>query len=148
MTVLPLSPSLYDRDYALWIEDTLTHLRNRDGTSLDWQNLVEEMDALGKSQKREIESRLRVLLTHLLKRCYVPSPEDYRGWQNTIAEQRSELELLLKQSPSLKAYFLNVLPPAYAYADQRVRADYPHIPFPQVCPFELDMEIIGDRRFW
>lgn len=60
--------SLYDRDFALWLEDTAAKLKARDIHNLDWDNLVEEIEALGISQKHEVESRLKTILTHILKR--------------------------------------------------------------------------------
>jgi GH18 family chitinase len=97
--------SLYDGDFALWLEDVAAKLRSRDFDRLDIDNLVEEIESLGRSDKKKLKSRLVTLLAHLLKRLYIDSAYDNRGWEITIREQRKELLLLLEQSPSLRGYF-------------------------------------------
>ncbi len=67
-TLLTLLRQLYDEDFVGWVEATVTCLRERDTERLDWEGLIEEIEDLGKSSKRELESRLSVLLVHLLKR--------------------------------------------------------------------------------
>lgn len=96
---------LYEQDFALWIDDTVAKLKARNFEQIDLENLIEEIESLGRSEKRELENRLDVLFQHILKRVYVNSPNDYRGWRDTITEQRRQLKRLLKQSPSLKNYF-------------------------------------------
>ena len=91
MTQLKESRSLYERDTLLWIEDTVAKLKAQDFENIDLENLIEEIDELGKSQKKELKSRLLVLLEHLLKRLYVDSPNDFRGWEITIREQRQQI---------------------------------------------------------
>ena len=67
-----ISPwNLYDRDYLQWVDDTVNKLRIGDFANLDMDNLIEEIEDLGRSQKRELNSRLKMLLEHLLKRIYV-----------------------------------------------------------------------------
>jgi len=73
--------SLYDRDILLWVEDTVAKLKSGDFEHLDINNLIEEVESLGISQRNELSSRLLVLLEHLLKRLYVSLPDDYRGWE-------------------------------------------------------------------
>ena len=76
--------SLYEQDIVLWVEDTAAKLKARDFANVDLENLIEEVEDLGRSQKTELLSRLTRLLEHLLKRLYVNSPQDYRGWELTI----------------------------------------------------------------
>ena len=67
-----ISPwNLYDRDYLQWVDDTVNKLRIGYFVNLDMDNLIEEIEDLGWSQKRELNSRLKMLLEHLLKRIYV-----------------------------------------------------------------------------
>ena len=73
----------YDRDYALWIQEMVNHLSNRNCQALDWDNLIEEVKSLGKSEQRALRSYLTRLLEHLLKRCYVNLPEYNKGWKIT-----------------------------------------------------------------
>lgn len=72
-------PQLYDEDFVRWVEATVACLKRRDTDQLDWDGLIEEIEDLGKSARRELESRLNVLLGHLLKRSYVDFPDAYRG---------------------------------------------------------------------
>ncbi len=95
--------SLYDQDILLWVEDTVAKLKAGNFHDLDIVNLIQEVEALGSSQKRELLSRLIVLIEHLLKRLYVDSPYDYHGWERIIRTQRTELDILISQVPSLKS---------------------------------------------
>ncbi|MFM6518330.1 MAG: DUF29 family protein, partial [Microcystis panniformis] len=68
--------NLYDRDYQLWLENTINQLRRGDFQAVDWQNLLEELADLGKSERRALESLLTRLLEHLLKLTYWQSQRD------------------------------------------------------------------------
>ncbi|GFZ95577.1 DUF29 domain-containing protein [Okeania sp. KiyG1] len=68
---LPKIDTLYERDFLAWCEDTAAKLKDKDIENLDWENLIEEIETLGRSERRELNSRLTVLLTHILKRMYV-----------------------------------------------------------------------------
>lgn len=116
---------LYDRDLALWYADTVQQLKTGELSALDIDHLVEEIESLAGRDRRELKNRLKVLLAHLLKRLYVKSPKDYRGWEITIDEQREQLQDILDQSPSLQNYFINVFDEAWQLALKRVRKDYP-----------------------
>ena len=143
----PPSPG-YDQDFLLWLEDTAAKLKARDFEHLDLEALIEEVGSLGRSQRRELSSRLTRLLEHLLKRLYVTSPQDDRGWEQTIRHQRLELRLLLEDSPSLKGLWVDRLGKAWTEALALVRQDYPDTPFPDEWPFEADLEAMLDRPFW
>lgn len=150
-TPVPPSPaddSLYDRDILLWAEDTAAKLRRKDFESLDLENLIEEVDSLGISQRTALMSGLMVLLEHLLKRIYVDSAYDYNGWERTIRTQRSHLDLLLDGSPSLRTRWEESFAKAWKRALKTVRQDYPKTTFPEEWPFESDIEAILDREFW
>ncbi|NJP11841.1 MAG: DUF29 domain-containing protein [Leptolyngbyaceae cyanobacterium RU_5_1] len=139
---------LYDRDFVAWCDDTVAKLKAHDIEGLDFESLIEEIEGLAGRDRREVVSRLDVLLAHLLKRIYVVSPYDYRGWENTIAEQRRELYLLFKQSPSLKNYFVDVFEDAWRYALKRVRKDYPEVEFPDEWQFSREIAALLDEEFW
>jgi len=98
-----MTTSLYKKDILLWVEDTVNKLKNHDFTNLDIDNLIEEVESLGISQTKELISGLMILLEHLLKRLYVDLPYDYNGWERTIRNQRSEIDLLISQVPSLRS---------------------------------------------
>ena len=140
--------SLYEQDTLLWIEDTVTKLKAHDFANIDLENLIEEIDELGKSQKKELKSRLLVLLEHLLKRLYVDSPNDFRGWEITIREQRQQIEIEIDDSPSLKTLWQEVFDKVWPMALKGVRKDYPRTFFPDCWPFLQDLESILERDFW
>ncbi len=140
--------SLYERDILLWAEDTVAKLRARDFNNLDLDNLIEEIDELGRSRKKELKSHLLVLLEHLLKRLYVDSPNDYRGWEVTIREQRQQIELEIDDSPSLKTHWNEAFEKVWPLALKGVRKDYPKTYFPDFWPFSQDLESMLERDFW
>lgn len=148
MTQIIPQSKLYDRDFVAWCKDTVAKLKARDIDGLDFEHLIEEIEGLANRDRRELESRLRVLLAHLLKRLYINSPYDYNGWENTIEEQRSELEILLKHSPSLRNYFAEVFDDSWQYALKRVRKDYPQYQFPDEWQFSRDVEAMLSEEFW
>lgn len=106
-----MGESLCDRDMLLWVADTVAKLRRRDFAHLDLENLIAEVEDLGRSQRNAARSLLRRLLEHLLRRCYGPLPDCYRGWQREIRHFRNELQDLLADSPSLKQFLQDILPP-------------------------------------
>jgi Domain of unknown function DUF29 len=97
---------LYEADFVRWTEEQSCALREaaKIGTNLplDWENLAEEVESLGRSQRRELRSRIAVILEHLVKLERSPAADRRGGWMETIARERSEIELLLNHSPSLK----------------------------------------------
>ncbi|MBV8120808.1 MAG: DUF29 domain-containing protein [Alphaproteobacteria bacterium] len=101
------SAQLYEVDFVRWTEEQAAALREaaKLGTNLplDWENLAEEIDSLGRSQRREVRSRITTIIEHLIKLECSPASEPRRGWMETIARERMEIELLLDDSPSLKA---------------------------------------------
>ncbi|PZO43563.1 MAG: DUF29 domain-containing protein [Shackletoniella antarctica] len=139
---------LYEEDLVRWAEATVACLKSRDTQQLDWERLIEEIEDLGKSAKRELESRLSVLLVHLLKRCYVNLPDNYRGWQLIILEQRNAFKLLLKQSPSLKTYLQDVLDEVYQDALAEASTAYPTSEFPALYPFSQELQALLAEEFW
>jgi hypothetical protein len=110
-----VSTKLYDRDYLAWIEKITQQLRDRNFAELDIENLIEEIEALGRKEKRELSNRLVVLLEHLLKFRYweLERERNARGWQGTIKEQQRQIKLILKDSPSLKPQLDDILAEAY-----------------------------------
>jgi hypothetical protein len=97
---------LYETDFVRWTEQQSKALRKAAevGTNLplDWENLAEEIESLGASQRRELRSRIAGILEHLLKLEHSPAQDARRGWIESIAHHRSEIELLLNDSPSLR----------------------------------------------
>ena len=106
---------IYDEDFYKWLQITIQQIHNQDLKSVDWNHLLEELQALGNEQKHQLESRLIVLFEHLIKIAYWEQEREYnqRGWQGTIIEQRKQLKRLLKKNPSLKPYFLEIFEECY-----------------------------------
>jgi len=148
MTQTTTQLSLYDRDIHLWLETTIAQLRSQDFQALDLLNLIEELEVLAGRDRAEIESRLGVLLAHLLKRLYVNSPYDFRGWEVTIREQRRQLRITLQQSPSLKRFFVEAFDRAWQDALSEVREDYPQIVFPDEWTLGREIEFLLTHQFW
>ena len=116
-TQLPITESqqtsdLYEEDYHLWLMNTIHQLQHGKLADVDMINLIEELEAMGRSQKSAIESNLRILLMHLLKYKY-QSDKRTNSWLFTIREHRKRLRNDFKNSPSLKRYFLEVFPECY-----------------------------------
>lgn len=140
--------SLYEQDFALWIEDVVAKLKARDFDNLDVDNILEEIESLGKSQKREVKSRLQTLLAHILKRMYVDSPLDYNGWERTIREQRKELRLLLEESPSLKNDYIKFFDRVWQAALSEVKQEYKKTLFPEQWQFTREPDVVLIEEFW
>jgi hypothetical protein len=142
------TPSLYDRDILLWVEDTVAKLKSHNFEQLDIENLIEEVEALGISQRRELRNRLITLLEHLLKRLYVNLANDYNGWERTIREQRRQIHFLLKDSPSLKSIWTETFTQAWELAIADVCEEYPQAQFPDRWQFSSDLEPMLNDKFW
>ncbi len=95
-----------------------------------------------------MESRLDVLLNHLLKQYYIPTPDSYRGWELTIGEQRKQLQRLLKQSLSLQSYLSEVFDEIWHVALADAQEDYPQVEFPDEWPFSRDVKAILSGEIW
>ena len=137
-TNLKLTPqhNLYQQDYFLWLNATAQLLRSRQFDDVDWDNLIEEIEAMSGSQRREIKNRLIVLLMHLLKYQYQPERRS-SSWRGTILEQRRQIESLLEDSPSLKTYYLEIFANCYknAISDATNETLLPLQTFPVESPF-------------
>ncbi|NJN56820.1 MAG: DUF29 domain-containing protein [Leptolyngbyaceae cyanobacterium SL_5_9] len=96
--------SLYDTDFYAWTQKQAELLQNQQWSSLDPPNLIEEIESLGKQQRRELRNRLSILIGHLLKWHYQPEQRS-RIWVSTIRVQRREVLQLLQENPSLTAVF-------------------------------------------
>ncbi|HZU90328.1 MAG TPA: DUF29 domain-containing protein [Stellaceae bacterium] len=95
---------LYNQDFLLWTEQQAAALRRAKDSNLplDWEHLAEEIESLGKSERKELRSQLRRILRHLLKLEASPAQEPRAGWCETIEEARAEIEDVLRDSPSLR----------------------------------------------
>jgi hypothetical protein len=146
--IMPKTETLYDQDFVDWCEDTAAKLKVRDFENLDFENLIEEIESLGRSDRRELRNRLMVLLAHILKRMYVNSPENFNGWELTIIEQRRQIRDLLEESPSLKPYLVEILAKVYANALESVRFEYKQAEFPDPWQFDVQTDVLLSKKYW
>lgn len=99
-------PTLHDLDLNLWLEQMAVALRDRDAMAIDWQNLLEEIEDMGASQKRALRSYTQRLIEHILKLNYWDSEKERcgDGWRIGIANFREQIIDILEDSPSLNRY--------------------------------------------
>lgn len=133
-----LSPSLYETDFYAWTQEQATLLRNKQWSQIDLQNLIEEIQSLGKQQRQELRNCLSVLIGHLLKWQY-QSQRRSRSWLATLRIQRLDIAELLEDNPSLKPYLEEALRKAYLKGVQLAvgETDLPKRTFPLECPYSL-----------
>ena len=139
--------SLYERDFYAWANEQAALLRSGNLSAADIENIAEEIESMGKSEKRELTSRLAVLLLHLLKWQYQP---ERRGvsWEVTIRVQRRDLVDHLADNPSLKAKLPDTLVRSYGNAALLALGEtrLPKATFPTICPWSAEQ--IMDEEFW
>ncbi|HEY7336729.1 MAG TPA: DUF29 domain-containing protein [Bryobacteraceae bacterium] len=130
---------LYERDFFEWTQSNAALLRSGRFDQADIEHIAEEIEDMGKSERRALESRLEVLLQHLLK-WQVQSGGRSQSWRSTIKLQRREIFRLLSQMPSLKPKLKAALKDAYDSGMLRASAGtgLPESSFPGRCPFTLD----------
>jgi Domain of unknown function DUF29 len=137
----------YDQDFNLWIEQTIEALREGRFEELDLDNLIDELESMSRRDRREILSRLKVLLMHLLRWKYQPNQRS-GSWESSIRNNRDEIAQILMDSPSLKSYSQTVLEQAYAIARKNAAGEtgLSRTVFPETCPFSIDQTL--DEEFW
>lgn len=146
---MPAAPeerrTLYERDYYTWALRQADALKDRRAEILDWENLAEEVGDLARRERRELVSRLKVLLAHLLKWQFQPGRRS-RSWEATIAVQRAEIRQHLRDNPGLQPSISAALADAYETAriEVAVRLAKQSQP-PQSCPWSFEQ--VMDERF-
>ncbi|HAC65318.1 MAG TPA: DUF29 domain-containing protein [Cyanothece sp. UBA12306] len=126
----------YKNDFYAWTQQQAQLLRSQQFNQIDWNHIAEEIEDMGRSEKRQLDSRLEVLIMHLLKWQFQPNLRSRSG-QLTIKEQRLRLEKLLKENPSLKSYLEEakekIYPLAVIIAEQETGLSV----FPATCIYNL-----------
>ena len=134
---------LYEGDFHAWTQNQAARLRMRARTDnaldVDWENVAEEIESLGRSDRRELASRLGVLLQHLLKWSFQPDARS-SGWRGTVREQRHRIGRILRESPSLRQTLGDVMLDEYPHACESAAEEtgLSLTAFPTDCPFTLD----------
>ncbi len=142
----PAVSNLYDEDFAVWTEQTASLLRAGRFDQIDVEHLAEEVEDMGKSQRHEVQSRLRVLLVHLLKWKYQPQKRS-PSWRSTVVTQREELNDVFADSPSLRRSLPNAVARIYAASVELagIETGLPQGAFPSECPFSVEQVL--DHKF-
>ncbi len=143
--------NLYEQDFNAWINAQIHLLKQGKMSELDIVHLITELEDMGKSQRRELLSHLKILIAHLLKwQFQLAQLESYEGksWRRTIIEQRSQLKDLLDDMPSLKPEIATAIVQAYPKAvmlavdetglDEKI--------FPTSCPYSISQ--LMDKQFY
>lgn len=128
----------YTQDYHQWAHDTVRLLRERRWQDVDVEHLIEEIEDLGKSERRGITSQLTRLLLHLLKWQYQPK-RCSDSWLDSITDARLQIELAIQDSPSLQAYPSEQFAQCYLQARRSAARQTGLSPsiFPTECPYDL-----------
>ena len=137
--------TLYDTDFVLWTEQQAARLRreaeSRPNTDIDWTNIAEELESLGRRDRRAVQSLLVVLLEHLLKLEHSADPYPRRQWRVSVTHARNGVRDLLKDSPSLASQVEPPLNVAFGRARETCVAVLPpdaEVELPMTCPYALD----------
>jgi hypothetical protein len=135
----------YDTDFYQWTQMQATALRAMDFATLDLDNLAEEIESLGRGDRRAVVSHLERLLLHLLKRREQPQGRG-PSWRSTIRHTRREIAKLIAESPGLHDYPARQLAAAYRHAreDAADEAGLPLATFPEACPWVPEQVLDAD----
>nr|WP_041933757.1 DUF29 domain-containing protein [Gloeothece verrucosa] len=129
--------NLYEEDYLLWLETTANFLKEKNFAQLDLINLIEEIEALGREERRKLEIYLRQLLKHLLFYQYWIVPDCKHHWATEIANFRLELKKLIK-SKTLYNYLIQVMDEVYSEALILAKKKSELKSFPEKCPYTIE----------
>jgi hypothetical protein len=134
-----MESSLYETDFYGWTIEQSQLLELGKFDRLDLSNLAEEIGALGRQQRQELENRLAILLGHFLKWNLQPELRG-KSWKLTIKEQRRQIQRLVKVNPSLKPYLSEAIIEGYASALILVAQEtlFNYQDLPQECSFRID----------
>jgi hypothetical protein len=140
-------PDNYESDFYAWANEQAALLRAGKLSSADIENIAEEIESMGRGEKRELVNRLDVLLLHLLKWQFQPQFRS-QSWRASIREQRIRLATHLKDNPSLKSKLDEAVGEAYQLAiiEAGRETGLPENAFPATCPYGFDQTM--DPEFW
>ncbi len=131
-----MNSSTPENDFYAWTQEQANLLKTGQLHQIDWQNIAEEIEDMGRSEKRQLESRLEVLIMHLLKWQFQPNLRS-RSWQLTLKEQRLRLKKLLQKNPSLQRNIDEVIEDVYPLATISAERETGLSLFPDTCPYSL-----------
>jgi hypothetical protein len=140
--------TLYDKDFYQWTKIQSALLKKKQLSELDIKNLMEEIESLGKNDRRALRSQARRLLMHLLKQKYQPEQQgNSNSWSSSIFDARKEIKYLIEDSPSLRNELKKIYLDAYEDARQEAAAETKlNIKtFPEECLWTFE-EIFPDLK--
>lgn len=139
--------ALYDTDPYTWAMRQADALRRRSANEIDWDNVAEEIESVGRTEARELRSRYEILLVHLLQWLFQPAMRS-RSWETTIVNQREEATVHLADNPGMKPIREELFAKAYKSARgvAALETDLPRSTFPETNPFTLAQAM--DPDFW
>jgi len=151
---LPKAQVGYDRDFFGWTQHQAELLRReaalRPGTSLDLENLAEEIESLGKRDRRALTNNVARIAEHLLKLQYSPAKDPRPGWENSVDVHRSKARRILADSPGLSSDLQDTLGESYddgrRCAARALRGELDPKLLPERCPYTVDQII--DHDWW
>lgn len=140
-------PIPHGGDFYTWALETAGAIREGRFEGIEWDAVAEELEDMGRSERRALENRFEVLLAHLIKWRFQPEQRS-TSWTGTIKEQRRKAARLLRQNPGLKPVLTELVPDAYesarALAERDTGIDERN--FPAACPWTIEQ--ILDEGFW
>lgn len=142
---MSIEKQVYDTDFSKWATCQAVFLKRKEFEKLDIENLIEEIESLGRSEKRTLASYLENLLIHLLKVKFQKLEIDSVSWQLSIREASHKARKTLSENPSLKPKLKEIVEDSYFSARLRASKEtkLPEDIFPEVCPWSLK-EIFPD----
>lgn len=144
----------YEEDFYAWTQSQAAALRHaaerRVNLDLDFENLAEEIESLGREQRHAIESALRLILLHLAKLVWSPAEPPRAGWEHEVGEFRIQLDKRLRDNPGLKPHLPRLFADAWSdarrLATRELARDGVTEPMPDACPFRIEQ--IRDPDWW
>ncbi|WP_013321096.1 DUF29 domain-containing protein [Gloeothece verrucosa] len=137
--ILPKLKALYEQDFPLWIDEIVKQLKSRNFEEVDWDNLIEEVESLGREQKNKVEGYLYQLFRHLLLYQYWETEKEWcaSGWEDEIDIFRKQLNMLVR-SKTLYNYLLSIYDETYQDARRSVIRKTELKIFPELCPYTVE----------
>ena len=130
---------LYESDYLLWLQETSRLLKAKDFNNLDLENLIEEIESLGKRERNKLISSLRLIYQHLLKWQYQPDKRS-KSWSDTIGRERDNVSYYIEDTPSLQNLLQDkaILTKAYQRGRKDAIRETGITNLPQDCPYSIE----------
>lgn len=137
----------HKEDFYGWAVSTAQLLKEKKMSEVDFENIIEEIEALGASEKHQLINRLSLVISHLLKWQYQPNMRGH-SWVYTIKEQRDQARFHLEDNPSLKSRLDEILSRAYKVGVSKAAKDtsFDKKDFPQECPYTFD-QVMNDEFY-